>query len=74
MAKSLLLLEVNRGHVSDDLCGGCRFARPSNRRTSRTNVVPGMWCLAFNEWCGGEYARPARVADCLRAEREAFNG
>lgn len=74
MPVSLLLLQVDRGPVADELCGGCRFAHPSNRglrRKGSPSSERAMWCQAFREWCLGPYDRPMRVDDCLKAEAEA---
>ncbi len=72
MAKTLLLLEVNRGDVSDGECGGCRMTKPIGRRAGKRSGV-GMWCTAFNEWCAGTFEQPARLEVCQAAEAAVFS-
>jgi hypothetical protein len=71
--KSLLLIDIDRGEVDDQLCGGCRFVKPT-LRPSLKNTKRGpaaMWCVCFNVWCEGYYEHPMRLAECRQAEAEA---
>jgi hypothetical protein len=73
MAKTLLLLEINRGDVTDDLCGGCRFAKPvASRNSAGRKSCVRMWCGAFMEACAGTFDQPRRLEVCEQAEAEAF--